>query len=88
MVHYKNGSVAVIFNQNAEGCECGKGGKHWFGSVSPAATKVTVDIDLNAEHFRYHPLIMYCRLGCFKRQMQQRFKGSTVIATHACLTSM
>ena len=49
ILHYTNGSVAVVFNEKLQGIDCGKGSKHWMGSTVSTSTKVSVDIDLNSE---------------------------------------
>ena len=48
IVHYKNGSIDVIFNTNLQGIDCGKSSKHWIGSSTSTITEVSVSIDLNS----------------------------------------
>ena len=47
IVHYKNGTSAVVSNKHAEGAQCGAGASRWLGSSSSDTTKVEFSLDLD-----------------------------------------
>ena len=47
IIHYKNGTSAVISNKHVDGAECGVGASHWLGSSSSDTTKVEFSLDLD-----------------------------------------
>ena len=40
IIHYSNGTSAVVSNKHVDGAQCGAGASHWLGSSSSDSTKV------------------------------------------------
>lgn len=47
IIHYKNGTSAVVSNKHADGAKCGVGASHWLSSSSSDTTKVEFYLDLD-----------------------------------------
>ena len=47
IIHYKNGTSAVVSNRHVDGAECGAGASRWLGSSSSDTTKVEFSLDLD-----------------------------------------
>ena len=47
IIHYKNGTSAILENKHMDGANCGVGASQWLGSSSSDTTKVEVIVDLD-----------------------------------------